>query len=255
VSTDQERKGQLLQGVLFDYGGTLAEFERPDAALAAADDRIVALLVDAGFPKLAAATLRASVLDRVDRDVMEHLRGGALEEMDVPAASKQAYHEAGIDLDDDLLLDEVLRIEQEAWWHGARVAPGAVALLDALREQEIRVGLCSNAPYRIRSLHGQLAFVGLATHLDAVTFSVEVGWRKPSPRMFAAALDALGTRAGGTVMVGDSETHDIAGARMAGMRAVLVSRRDAPVSSAADAVIRELGELPGALRNMGLYCV
>jgi FMN phosphatase YigB (HAD superfamily) len=55
------------------------------------------------------------------------------------------------------------------------------------------------------------------------------------------------------VMVGDSESHDIAGAHAGGMRAVLVSGGAAPLSSAADAVIRELGELPGALRNLGLY--
>jgi putative hydrolase of the HAD superfamily len=252
VSTVQEGTAQLLRGVLFDYGGTLAEFDRPDTALAAADDRIVALVADAGFPTLTSATLRASVLDPVDRVVMDHLRSGAIEEMDVAATSRRVYREAGVDLD-DRLLDEVLRIEQEAWWQGARVDPGAVAVLDALRQHGVRVGLCSNAPYRLRSLHEQLAFVGLADHLDAVTFSAAVGWRKPSPRMFAAALDALGTRAEGTVMVGDSETHDIAGAHAAGMRAVLVSGRGAPVVSAANAVIRELGELPGALRNMGLY--
>ena len=42
--------------------------------------------------------------------------------------------------------------------------------------------------------------------------------------MFAAALQALGTDAAGTVMVGDSEAHDIAGAHAAGMRAVLLRR-------------------------------
>jgi HAD superfamily hydrolase (TIGR01509 family) len=252
VSTVQEGTGHLVRGVLFDYGGTLAEVDRPDAALAAADARIVAMLAESGFASPTAAMLRASVLDPVDRVVIDHMRGTVLEEVDVAATSRQAYRAAGVELDDGLL-DEVLRIEQEAWWQGARVDPSAVAVLEALRHDGVRVGLCSNAPYRLRSLQEQLAFVGLADHLDAVTFSAAVGWRKPALRMFEAALDALGTRAECTVMVGDSETHDIAGAHAAGMRAVLVNRSGAPVSSAADAVIRELGELPGALRNMGLY--
>ena len=54
-------------------------------------------------------------------------------------------------------------------------------------------------------------------------------------------------------MVGDSENVDIAGAHGAGMRAVLLRRSGDRGSSAADAVIAALRELPGALRNMGIY--
>ncbi|HEY5049722.1 MAG TPA: HAD family hydrolase, partial [Acidothermaceae bacterium] len=143
--------------------------------------------------------------------------------------------------------------EQEAWWRGAHLDPDAIPLLDSLRARGLRVGLCSNAPYRIQSLHSQLAYLGLDGHLDAVTFSAEVGWRKPSPRMFAAALSALGTIPERTVMVGDSETADIAGAHAAGMRAVLIRRSGNQASGDADEVIAALHELPGALRNMGLY--
>jgi putative hydrolase of the HAD superfamily len=156
---------------------------------------------------------------------------------------------------DDALLDELLRIEQEAWWQGARVDPEAIPLLDVLRSRGVRTGVCSNAPYRARSLHEQVAFLGLDTHLDAVTFSVDVGWRKPATRMFDAALHALGTPAGRTVMVGDREATDIAGAHAAGMRAVLINRRGEHGASGADAEIAALRELPGALRDMGIYWV
>lgn len=238
-------------GVLFDYGETLVTFSRPADAIAEADQRIVSILEATGL-MMSVAALREGILDRVEREVSDHQRSGGVEEMDLAAASHRAYLDAGLDLDPDLL-DEVLRIEQEAWWFGARVDPEAVPLLDTLRRSGIRVGLCSNAPYRAQSLHAQLAYLGLDAHLDAVTFSAEVGWRKPSPRMFTAALRALGTAAGGTVMVGDSEEHDIAGAHGAGMRAVLVSRSGRHESTTADAVIAALRELPGALRNIGIY--
>ena len=252
MSAGGEGQARELEGVLFDYGETLVRFTRPDAALAVADARIVAALAASGLQAPSARQLRTAVLDRVETDVLDHQRRGEAAEIDVVAASQRAYADAGLDLDDDLL-DEVLRLEQEAWWHGAHVEPDAVATLDALRREGIRVGLCSNAPYRARSLHEQLAFVGLASHLDAVTFSSEVGWRKPSPRIFAAALAALGTDAAATVMVGDSEAQDIAGAHAAGMRAVLLCRNGAHARSAADAVIAALAELTGALRDMGLY--
>ncbi len=244
-------KGLALDGVLFDYGETLAAFSRPKEALADAEDRILAHLDAAGRPAPSRATLRA-ILGRVEREVLEHQGTGALEEIDVAAVSLRAYEEAGLHLDHDVL-DEALRIEQEAWWHGAHLDPEAIPLLDSLRARGIRVGLCSNAPYRVQSLHAQLAFLGLDGHLDAVTFSAEVGWRKPSPRIFAAALSALGTTAERAVMVGDSEAADIAGAHAAGMRAVLIRRSADGISGDADEVIAALHELPGALRNMGLY--
>lgn len=239
------------RGVLFDYGETLVEFTRPHEALAEAEQRILGVLTAAGDGAVPAANVHA-VMDLVDREVTEHQRGAALEEFDVAAATLRAYADSGISLD-EALLDEILRVEQEAWWHGAHVDPEAIPLLDSLRSRGIRVGLCSNAPYRVQSLHAQLAFLGLDTHLDAVTFSAEVGWRKPSPRIFEAAMSALRTTADRTLMVGDSESADIAGAHAAGMRAVLVSRGGRSSSSTADAVIAALRELPGALRNMGIY--
>ncbi len=247
-----ERTARALEGVLFDYGETLVEFVRPEAALAAADARIATLLAASGHPGLTADLLRTSVLDRVEREVFEHQRRGELREMSVVDASRVAYAEAGMTLD-DALLDEVLRIEQEAWWQGARLDSAALPLLDGLRQDGLRVGLCSNAPYRVSSLHEQLAYVGVDAHLDTVTFSAEVGWRKPSPLLFAAALEALGTDAAGTVMVGDSEASDIAGAHAAGLRAVLLRRNGEDAPTTADAVVSTLSDVPVAFRDIGLY--
>jgi len=252
VSPAGEGTGGRLEGVLFDYGETLVSFVPPEAALAAAAERIVALLDGLGRCPPDAGTLRATVFDRVERQVQEHDRRDSLAEIDVLEASRRAYRDAGLDLDPDLL-DEVIRLEQEAWWQGARVDPETVPLLDGLRRHGVRVGLCSNAPYRLRSLRDQLAHLGLDRHLDAVTFSAEVGWRKPSPHIFTAALRALGTGASSTVMVGDSEWGDIEGARGAGMRAVLVHKSGAQVETAADAVVARLSALPDALRTMRLY--
>ena len=251
-----EEQRRRIDGVLFDYGDTLVAFSRPHAALAEAEQRILAALAAAGRAAsgqvaTSTATVR-SVFDRIDREVVAHQRSGALEEMDLGAVSLRAYADAGFVLD-DALLDEVLRIEQEAWWRGVNVDQEAVPVVEFLRGHGIRVGLCSNAPYRLRSLHEQLAFLGLDSHLDAVTFSAEVGWRKPSPRIFEAAMRVLGTGAARTVMVGDSETADVAGAHAAGMRAVLLSRSGDSGSSGADAGISALRRLPGALRNMGIY--
>ncbi len=253
MSGVEEGSPRRIDGVLFDYGETLVEFSRPVDALAEAEVRMLAVLAETGHGRVSSELLRA-VLDRVDREVIDYQRTDAAEEMDLPTVALRDYEEAGLYLGEGVLV-VLLRIEQEAWWRGARVDRDAVPLLDFLRDCGVRTGICSNAPYRARSLHEQVAFLGLDTHLDAVTFSAEIGWRKPSTLMFDAALRRLGTVADRTVMVGDREATDIAGAHAAGMRAVLLNRHGERSANSADAEIVALRDLPGALRDMGIYLV
>lgn len=212
-----------ITAVLFDYGDTLVTFRRPDAALGAAYERIEAYLRSHGWTPPGAAVLLSDVHDRVEAAFAAHQRSGALQEINLIAVARRAYAALGLLLD-DATLDETLRIEQEAWWEGVTLDPQAVPTLDALRSRGLRVGLCSNAPYRIPSMHAQLRRVGLAGHLDAITFSGQVGWRKPSPRIMEAAAAAVGSPPAEIVMVGDSVSDDVAGARGAGMQAVLLRR-------------------------------
>lgn len=216
--------GVEVSGLLFDYGGTLVTFRRPDVALAAAYGRIETRLRRRGWSPPAASVLVREVHDRVEAAYEAHRASGRLEEIDLVAEARHAYADLGLELD-HALLDEVLRMEQEAWWEGVTVDPEAVPTLEVLRSRGLRVGLCSNAPYRVRSMHEQLEHFGLRPHLDAVTFSGELRWRKPSARVFEAAVHALGTSMATTIVVGDDIRDDIEGARAAGMRSVLVSRR------------------------------
>ncbi|MNC93398.1 Phosphoglycolate phosphatase [compost metagenome] len=73
--------------------------------------------------------------------------------------------------------------------------------------------------------------------------------RKPHPGHILGTLERLGVAPGDAVMVGDSLTQDIEGARRIGMRGVLVRRSDAG-GHAPDPgvpVIRSLRELPSLL--------
>lgn len=45
--------------------------------------------------------------------------------------------------------------------------------------------------------------------VDAAMSSVDVGYRKPSPRIFEAAVEAAGCSSAGIVVVGNSEDKDI----------------------------------------------
>ena len=88
--------------------------------------------------------------------------------------------------------------------------------------------------------------------ITAAVSSSDHGYLKPHPSIFRAALDRVGTPAAGGVMVGDSLTHDIAGARGVGMAAVLLVRSgQAPQTQDGVPVIRSLAELPALLSARG----
>ena len=239
-----------LRAVVLDYGLTLVTYRRPDAELRAAYAAIAALLgerLELAAPD--AGVLLETVHDRVDAWVAAHEAGEALDELDIAALHRRAYAALGLRVPHEVL-DECQRLEQEAWLAGVHAAPDAGAVVGALHDRGLRVGLCSNAPYRPASMHAQLAHVGLAPLLDAAVFSSEIGWRKPSPRIFAAVLERLDADAAEAVMVGDRRVEDIGGARAVGMRTVRTREHaDDGEGPEADAVVDRLADLPDVLQG------
>ncbi len=95
---------------------------------------------------------------------------------------------------------------------------------DVLRNLAVggyRLGVISNWDSRLPRL---LASLDLDGHFESVIYSAAEGVEKPHPAIFAAALEAFGVSAAGAVHVGDRLEEDYAGARSAGLRAVLVRR-------------------------------
>jgi len=95
------------------------------------------------------------------------------------------------------------------------------------------------------SLHEMLRRSGLDALVDGALSSAEAGVAKPAPAIFERALALVGAQRGDGLHAGDSLEHDVAGARAAGLRPVLVARAGRPAQAPAGlAVIASLGELP-----------
>jgi putative hydrolase of the HAD superfamily len=97
-----------------------------------------------------------------------------------------------------------------------RATEGAAALVQAVRAHAA-VGIVSSN--MLQEQKEKLEFCRLAAHVDVLIVSEEVGLSKPDPGIFQMALDRLNVHAEDAVMVGDSWTADVAGARACGMRA------------------------------------
>jgi HAD superfamily hydrolase (TIGR01509 family) len=99
------------------------------------------------------------------------------------------------------------------------LVPEAPAVLDALRGGGLRLAVVSNSNGTVAELLGVL---GLASRVDAIVDSGVVGAEKPDPKIFACAAAAVGVRPEEAVHVGDLYSVDVAGARAAGCRAILL---------------------------------
>jgi putative hydrolase of the HAD superfamily len=87
----------------------------------------------------------------------------------------------------------------------------------------LRLAVVSNADGTVeRALTEQ----GLRPHLELVVDSAVVGMAKPDPRIFAHAITALECTPDSTLHVGDMYFADVAGARGAGIHAVLLDPFD-----------------------------
>jgi putative hydrolase of the HAD superfamily len=118
----------------------------------------------------------------------------------------------------------------------------------ALRElagRGLKIGLISNSHRCLASFRDHFALQGL---IRSAVSSSEHGYLKPHPSIFESALRQAGVEASESVMVGDSLTHDIEGARRVGMRGVLVHRSGEEAPAVPEVpVIRSLTELAGLL--------
>jgi putative hydrolase of the HAD superfamily len=119
------------------------------------------------------------------------------------------------------------------------------AVLRELAARGLKLGLISNSHRCLASFQQHFDLNGL---IAGAVSSAEHGYMKPHSSIFEAALKLVDVRADESVMVGDSLSHDIEGARRVGMRGVLVHRGDESSVDAGDVpVIRDLTELPRLL--------
>jgi len=116
----------------------------------------------------------------------------------------------------------------------------ALPAMAELRAHGLRIGLVSNTS---RDLEEFIAHFRL--DVDAWISSGRHGKVKPSPSIFLAALELLGTVPERTAMIGDSPTDDVDGARALGLRAFLLDREGR--FGGRDDALPDLQALPAAL--------
>jgi FMN phosphatase YigB (HAD superfamily) len=219
-----------ITSVLFDFAGTLFA-PRP------ADDWVAAAAADCGISleredvnRLASEYLRVGLPGGPYPATVPSVLARAYAERDLSSASHRSAYvgllstvpaPAGLA---EALYAQVLRSQG---WLPYRDAHQAVT---TLQHHGVEVGIVSNVGFDLRPILRHHGFDALAANC---TLSFEHGVVKPDAAIFQAALQALGSGAEDTLMVGDHPTAD-AGAALLGCRTLLL-----PMSA------------PGAIHGLG----
>jgi putative hydrolase of the HAD superfamily len=241
-----------IEAVLFDYGHTLIYFdERPHSSLLGAYEKINRLLADTLEREVPAAQVLIEKVSRtVDDEIQRDYAAGRAEEVEIIALYDTALRAIGLELEPEHI-ERVMELEQEGWLNSVHVGPDVAATLEELRGRGLRLGLVSNAAYLPRLMKEQLVALGLAGYFSGVTFSSEVGVRKPHPAIYQDALSRVGVEPSRALFVGDRVREDVQGPQSLGMRAVLTKEwRQEDDPGVADSVIDRLGQLPAALDRL-----
>lgn len=208
---------QALHRTLFDAGSGLGEAE-----VALAYDRSESLLVERFWSRHRDPPIAEQV-----RLVLETASPGAASAMS-PALFEAAL--AGY-------IEPVLRLPPE-------LQPGAADAVRGLAARGVALGIISNTgrtPGVIlrRILEGH----DLLRHFQVISYSDEVGYRKPDAEIFQRTLAGLGASPEEAAHVGDNPVDDVRGAQAVGMRGVHFAAYGRAGASHADLVVADLADL------------
>lgn len=222
-----EQPGGWPAAVVFDFDGTLVD---SIADIAAALNAALALH---GLPPLP-----------VDR-VRQMVGGG------IPKLVERALLAHGVSRDRLMpLAGDFLRIYRERLVVDSRLFEGGREMLDLLKAEGIKLGICTNKQQELTV--EALALLGIGDYFSAIVGESIGKPKKPDPAPLQAALTTLGVPPEEAVMVGDSAA-DVGCARAAGVPCIVVSygyTRRPPHDLGGDLVIDSLSELPDALLRL-----
>lgn len=208
-----------MTAILFDLYGTLVTYSKSRT--------------EQGYPRSAAVLKRAGC--RLGYDEWLATWASVSESMDVQAdetgvevSMPEVFAAfaplAGFDPADerhDALVTEFLECYVDEWSSVVRLVEGVPDMLGRLAAAGHRNVLVSNT-HDSAMVGRHLDSFGILPHLDHVVTSVDLGWRKPRPEIYAAALEPFGSAPDEAVFVGDTYVADYVGPTAVGIEAYLI---------------------------------
>jgi HAD superfamily hydrolase (TIGR01549 family) len=206
----------VYRAVIFDYIGTLVNCK--NYTMEASKLNLHRALVTEGFD-----VAEDSFLDAYDlaHEKYHKVRYEQLREVTNSVWVAEALGNLGFEVStEDCHIKAALNIFFQDFIETLELREGTKKLLRETKAQG-KVGLISNFTYA-PVIYKSLIKMKISEFFNIVIVSEEVGWRKPSNRIFQIALNKLQIQACEAVYIGDSPNEDIKGANQAGLKTVFV---------------------------------
>lgn len=204
---------RMIKGIIFDYGNTLAE--TPDLSVALTS----VFKHDKSF----------EIGNEIEKSISDLYTPDQREQPDWLEIWEEAFRKNGVPFKEKTGIKHL-----RAFVDQIRVYDYTKPLLSELKEKSIKIALLGNMTGPARIFHGDLFHKGLTGYFDCITWSCEIGYRKPGREAFQDTLDKIGLKPGEVLMVGDSEIADIGGAAKIGIRTLRIYDGNKPENSKAD---------------------
>ncbi len=233
----------MLKAIFFDLGNTLLDFEPMDTQ---AVFRCAALRA---YTHLQSKGYTLPEFDPYYRMHVWAMRWAYLwsrlcfNEFNSMAVMRRMCQKLKLEMNDQQLL------EYGWFWYApavdhSSIEPDLIHTLQLLRALGLKLAIVSNTVVPGAILDRHMKIAGLFEFFPWRIYSSEAGVRKPDPRIFEIALEAVGVSPQETMFVGDTVKTDIVGARRVGLTAILkqphCASRTHPI---ADHVIRRIADL------------
>jgi putative hydrolase of the HAD superfamily len=210
----------MIKAVFFDFYNTLATHHPPreEAWINACREFGINLEAQALFNALPEADMywrdeeaRSPVDERTTEEKIE---------LYTEYATK-ILHGAGIEASRETALQILAKLREYKWEF--KVYDDSLPTLEELKNRGLIIGLVSNV---IKDMEPTYTELGIQPYLDFKVTSSEVGYDKPRPEIFEAALKKAQVKPEESIFVGDQYHLDIVGARGVGIKGVLIDRND-----------------------------
>ena len=207
----------MLRAILFDLDDTLFDHRRCAREALKAVHQAHRCFAARSFDDFERA--HAEQLEALHADVL----GGRI---DLDAARVERFRRLFASADaDERHAAAAAAVYRHRYVAARQAIPGAQLLLTRLR-RHARIAVVSNN--LLAEQREKMRQCGLDGCVDALVVSEETGMLKPDPEMFRIALERVGAQAHEALMIGDSWSADIEGARAAGIPAIWFNPRGLP---------------------------
>jgi putative hydrolase of the HAD superfamily len=212
-----------LEGVIFDLGSTLIEFEsRSWDEMTIEGQRLAYKAITDSDHYLPAFEI---FNDRLE-EIKNQYRTRAAETL-IEWRTVDAFEDLLREFNLENIEDQSLRCIKAFYNHvreGIVLCEGALETLERLKQKGFKTGLISNTIFPGNEHEVDLDKFGLTPYIDFRLYSSDFGYRKPYPGIYGEGLKLMGSPAERVLFVGDRYMEDVEGPRKAGMRAVLKYR-------------------------------